>query len=81
MPRAVIVPIRAKDDTKKGVDSVRRRLSGLGSSATSLLAGFGLAAGASAAVGALSAGVNAAADFETALTNIQARAESGGRRS
>ena len=75
MPRAVIVPIRAKDETKKGVASVRSRLSGLGSSAAGLVAGFGVAAAAGAAVSALSAGVNAAADFETALTNIEARTE------
>ena len=71
----VIVDIRAKDDTRRGVESVKRRLSGLASSAGSILGGLGLAGGVAAGVAAIRSGVDAAADFETALTNIEARTE------
>ena len=71
----VIVDIRAKDDTRRGVESVKRRLSGLASSAGTILGGLGIAGGVAAGVAAIRSGVDAAADFETALTEINARTE------
>ena len=71
----VIVPIRSKDETKRGVDSVRNRLKGLAGNAATILGGLGIAGGIAAGVAAIRAGVDAAAEFETALTNIEARTE------
>ena len=71
----VIVPIRSKDETKRGVDSVRNRLKGLAGNAASILGGLGIAGGIAAGVAAIRSGVEAAAEFETALTNIDARTE------
>ena len=71
----VVVPIRAKDETKKGVDAVEKRFAGLRSTLGAAVGVLGVTAGIGAAVGAVQAGVNAAADFETALTNISARVQ------
>ena len=71
----VIVPIQARDETKKGVDSVEKRFQGLRSGITAGIGALGITTGIGAAVTAIGAGVNAAADFETALTNISARVQ------
>ena len=71
----VIVPIRAKDETKRGVQQVEKRFAGLRSGLVAGVGALGITTGIAGAVATIQAGVNAAGDFETALTNITARVE------